>query len=214
MKKAILSVLALTVMALSLQAQVKFGIKGGFNLANQVFKSNGISIKNSELPTFHAGFIVNIALKNHFYFQPGLLINNKGSQSDLQFTDNSGTMIGTVHSKNTITYLETPLNFGYLIDVSDKLKIYAQAGPFVAYPLFTKNKITADAPNLISGNYSEKLTRLDYGVNIGAGIEVSNFLIGVQYGASLANLQTNGNSNNSIKNKLFSISTGYLFPFK
>jgi len=55
---------------------------------------------------------------------------------------------------------------------------------------------------------------LDYGVNFGAGVNISGFLVSAQYGLGLANLSPGSTGDGEIKNTVIGISLAYLFGGK
>jgi hypothetical protein len=57
-------------------------------------------------------------------------------------------------------------------------------------------------------------TKFDYGLNIGAGFEVNNLQIRVQYSLGLNNLDPDNDSDFDTKNRVIGISLGYMFGGK
>lgn len=195
----------------SAQAQIRFGVKAGLNLADVNGKNAGESFgdETDMIVGFHVGGVADITFAESFYFQPGLLFSTKGSKSE---TENSGV---TTTTTTNVSWLEIPLNLGYRIDAGGA-KINLGVGPYVGFGL--GGKIKAEAAGIeietdveFGDDDNSTLRGFDYGVNIGAGVEFSNFAINAQYGLGLANLRPKGDSDNSAKNGVIGISVGYFF---
>jgi Outer membrane protein beta-barrel domain len=199
MKKLFIFAAALFVITQA-SAQTRFGVKGGLNLANITVKSQLGSSSTSSRASFHLGVIADFALGDVAFLQPGLMLNSKGAKAS------SGD------GKLVLNYLEIPVNIGARFEIADNVKLYGMAGPYFAFGISGKSKGNGSDESVKWGSGDDAdVKRLDIGLNIGAGVEVSNFLIGIQYGLGLSNIAAQGDSNNSIKNKVFGISVGYLF---
>jgi hypothetical protein len=55
------------------------------------------------------------------------------------------------------------------------------------------------------------LKSTDYGLNIGVGLDINNFIVGLNYGWGIANLSTIDDDHNKANNYVLSISLGYKF---
>ncbi len=220
MKKLFISALCLFAIAFGANAQTRFGVKAGLNLANQSYSgsatnSGGTSTSTSSVTGFHIGGFAEIGIASGFYFQPGLYLSTKGSKVKVSFLGSSAE--GTI----TPTYLEIPLNFGYAIGLGEKAKLHFLAGPYVAFGIGGKTKDpNGKTENIkwgsekatLTNNGGSDLKSMDFGLNIGANIEYSNFLFGLQYGLGLSNVSPQEDT--SIKNNVFGISVGYVFGGK
>ncbi|MCS6820808.1 MAG: PorT family protein [Microscillaceae bacterium] len=215
MKKNLIFLALYLVIFSNANAQTRFGIRAGLNLADINGKTNGVSY-NSDTEIrigFHLGGIIDIALAEKSYFQPGLLFSSKGSRAE-----NSSPGVTTTSNTN-LGYLEIPLNIGYRVNAGSN-KLLLTAGPYLG--LGITGTVTT---KVTTGNVSVKETRdvewgnsanstlkpLDFGVNLGIGTEFSNFQVNLQYGLGLSNNRPKGNSDNTSRNSVISISLGYFF---
>lgn len=163
--------------------------------------SSSVTFKDIDagsLTQFHVGFAYKFNLVGGFAIQPEVLYNMKGSVVD------ADKRIDT-----SVGYLEIPVQFQWGIDLNG-VKPYAFAEPFIGYGISTKSKQPST-----SGNESFNLddwkwnlvNRLEYGVGLGAGVEVSRFQISAKYFWNLGNLF---NEDGSVGN----VPSAYLETFK
>ena len=203
MKKGIslLSIVMLLLITSQSFAQAIFGAKAGLNLANVNEKSDAGSSTTKMLIGFHIGGTAEFAMSEKIGLEAGLLFSTKGAKQD--FSGLSSTL--------SINYLEIPINCIYKVDLSS-LKVLISAGPYLAYALSGK----ADAETINFGSDAEKddMKPLDFGLNIGAGVEIKGVSIMMQYGLGLANLALRTDGGYSIKNYVIGISAGYKFGNK
>jgi Outer membrane protein beta-barrel domain len=122
MKKIMLFILAVTTIYPLFSQNIRLGIKGGLNLANEKIKSQNFSRKDDAIASFHAGFVLDVALTENLYAQPQLLISGKGSKD-----------VNLVYRPY---YVELPLNILYKYEVNDGLKIYGGLGPGIGFGVF------------------------------------------------------------------------------
>lgn len=128
-----------------------------------------------------------------------------------------------VEGSTTLSYLEVPLNVGYRLEAGSA-KVNFGLGPYLGFGIAGKTKATTSITGFPTTETEEDIKwgndedsdvkPLDFGLNIGAGIEFSNIHIGLQYGLGLANIQPKGDSDNTAKNSTIGISLGYFFGGK
>ena len=75
--------LVLFLVSMQTFAQVRFGIKAGFNLANMTDKDRNGTYSNDYMMKegFHLGVTAEYSISNNFSFEPGLLYSSKGSSA-------------------------------------------------------------------------------------------------------------------------------------
>ncbi len=185
---------------LNANAQIKFGIKTGFNFSNMAFtESIGMQPSTSDCLGYHIGGIFDLPLFNFCSIQPGILFTTKGFQT------NDYTV--------TLDYFEVPVNLMLKIG-SPKVKFIIYGGYYVAAGISgietgnSANDYTSTL-KLSFGSASNDLTTIDYGINFGTGFEVKRIQIFAQYGYSRKNLSND--KGESINNNVFSLSFIYLF---
>lgn len=183
-----------------IQAQIKFGPKFGLNLSTMTLKESGISIDPKTRAGIHLGLIGEIPLQNNFNIQTGFFFSMKGSKYSVGSTD-------MTISPN---YLEIPVNALYKYELgSAKLLLFA--GPYFAYGIGGKYKADGESQDIKFGSgENNDMKAFDMGLNIGAGIEISDFQITAQYGLGLANLAPVTTNDAKMKNRVFGISVAYL----
>ncbi|ATL46723.1 hypothetical protein COR50_05745 [Chitinophaga caeni] len=227
-KKILLSIVALTFAGASM-AQVRVGIKGGWNLANVTKDNNGSVDNKNSLSSYNIGVIADLPLSEVLSFQPGIFYTGKGSKLE------SGDKNSTFYSKSTTNpmYIEIPLNFLGKIPIGNNARLFAGVGPYAAFGVAGKNKYEYIAAGInVNGEDNikwdddtpfndddpnqgwDKFKRFDYGANFLAGVEVGdNFLVSAQYGLGLAKIRSGSDngSDDKYKNRVFSVSIGYMF---
>jgi hypothetical protein len=186
----------------NMQAQVKFGPKAGLNLSRTTMKSMGLSVDPKFRPGFHAGVIADVPLVGNLSLQPGLLFSTKGSNYDVDVFDFSMSP----------SFLEIPVNLAYSLGM-DELKVVLFAGPYAAYGIAGKMEFDGESEDISFGSSGDDdMKPLDFGLNFGVGLNISNFLISAQYGMGLANVGTDEDEAEiEMKNSVIGISVAYLF---
>jgi hypothetical protein len=185
----------------SMQAQVKFGAKVGLNMSTMSLKSSGISIDPKTLVGFNIGAISEISLGGSLFIQPGVFYSGKGTKYKI------GTEEGTFSPQ----YLEVPVNVGYYFGTG-KTKFSVFAGPYFAFGIGGKIKSGGESVDIKFGTTdNDDMKPMDFGLNLGAGVNLSNFLISAQYAIGLSNLYPVSADDVTMKMKVISISVGYLF---
>lgn len=200
MKKITLTFVLAFVCIFAANAQkFRVGLKAGVNFAdaNGIINDRSISSDTKMKASYHVGAVADISLVG-FYIQPGIIVNSKG------FKIKDG--ITNEEVKTNLTYLEIPVNVGYRLGLGP-LKANFGVGPYVAFGLGGKT-VGGGIDEAIKWGTGEGETKpTDWGINIGAGIEVSKFFGTVQYGLGLSNISNTVNS--KFKNAVLSFSVGY-----
>lgn len=227
MKKSILAVVAIAAMAVSAKAQDnKYYLKAGFNMANVSTSKDGSYDNSTSLPSFHAGFMADLPLGTLLSVQPGLLFTGKGSKVE------TGSSSDAIYYKNSVNpyYIELPVNLTANIPLVDgESKFFIGAGPYAAVGIGGKYKSTFKTPGgtINSDGKIEftnddpttaeeegaglgRMKRFDYGINGTAGFAFKNLLVSINYGHGLAKLNSGSDNttNDSNKNRVWSISLG------
>ena len=215
-------------LSVAAMAQVRVGVKGGWNIAN-VTNTNSGGVDNSRaLNSFHVGAIADFPLSEIISIQPGVFYTGKGTKIE------DGEPDDAVYFKTTTNprYIEIPVNFVGKIPVGQDTRLFLGVGPYAAFGVAGKNKYE----NTIAGVHSsgeddikwdddtplnsgdpnqgyDKYKRFDYGGNLLAGVEFGNFLLSAQYGMGFGKLYsgTDDGRDDKSKNRVWSFSVGYLF---
>jgi hypothetical protein len=203
-------------------------LKGGVNFANISTSSSGTVDEANMLTAFHVGIVGDIPLATAFSFQPGILLNSKGSKTEI-YANNSNTSDNYYKLKTNPLYIEIPANFVFKVPFTSESRLFFGAGPYAAMGIGGKTSgerkalgITSSYERNIEFNNDDpftagqedasvnKLRRFDYGFNGLAGFEVGKMSLGVGYGLGLAKINSaeNNNADDANKHRVWSLSLG------
>lgn len=178
-------------MAMPAQAQLKFGVKGGLNLAKADFNQDDLKVDN--FTGFFIGPMAEFTIPVVGLGVDGALLF---SQRGVKVNDESVKENG----------LEIPVNLKYNIGLGSMLGIYLAAGPDFYFG-FDKDK------SIIQNTKLER-KNAQVGINLGAGVKLIKHLqVGFNYNIPLGDSFTWENATSAIgsKNKLWQISAAYIF---
>ena len=193
MMSALLIVICL-VMAIPAQAQLKFGVKGGLNLAKADF--NKSDLKTDNFTGFFIGPMAELTIP----------VVGLGVDGALLFSQRGIKVNGESEKENG---LEIPVNLKYTIGLGSLFGIYVAAGPDF-YFNFAKDKSFGQNINL-----NRKSAQV--GINLGAGVKLLKHLqVGFNYNVPLDNSSelTFGDAAKEVfssKTKVWQISAAYIF---
>lgn len=200
-----------------------FGIKGGLNLSNMLVKDDDDTYSDDfkMKPGFHIGATAEFPLTGIFSFETGLLLSTKGSKMSEEETFMGETY--KYESKLTLFYLDIPLSAKASFDLGGT-KIYGVFGPYLSYGLSGKSKYEetfdgeteSDEEDIKWGSDEDEsdLKRLDFGLTMGAGVEINSIQIGLSYALGLANISPYTDGGSKINNRVLGLSVGYKFGGK
>ena len=160
-------------------AQVRFGVKAGLNLANIKFSGlEELEPETSMLPTFMVGGQVEFDFAENLGLGVGLQLSGKGAKSKTEFLGE------TIESKVTPMYLQVPVMLQYRSS-----GFFAAVGPYAGFGLLGKSKADgAESENLNFGNsVDDDLSPLDFGAAIELGYEFGSLRATASYSLGLAN---------------------------
>ncbi len=174
MKRTILILIAL-LSAVCLNAQVRFGIKGGVNFNSMSdLKVEDFKASFNNRTGFNAGVLVQAKIPGiGLSFQPELLYTSKGG------TMNGSSLMNDEMVNMRMDYLQLPVNIQWGIDLL-LFRPYIEVSPYVAYAVGKFN----DIKNMEWDNFN----RFDYGIGVGIGVEIWKFQISGRYSWSLGKL--------------------------
>jgi len=195
-----LTFLFLILIATTVNGQVTFATKVGYNVAN----INGDITDNQSRLRIQIGGIINADINEMFSFQPGILLNGKGTTFDWGDDDKDAI---------TLNYLEVPLNGVLNLELgTGKLQIFA--GPYLGLCLNGKYKYLSDEdgktePLDIGTSDDDDIKPMDLGINIGLGYKFGVFQIQGGYGGSLISISNY--EDEDLKNNLIYLNFAYFF---
>ncbi len=236
----LLAVIVLTTIQLNAQT-FSVGPRLGINMASITHYSEQEAftadyIQNGQLLTFHGGIVSNIAFTRNLSLQTEFLFSKKGHR--LNYRKDTVELNIDGYQKYVLNYLEVPV----LLKVSfgpDEVKGFVNAGPYWGRWIGGKNKTKVDY--IINGesepvdetnkidfdtdfeDLAYDANQSDFGLIIGGGFMYEagpgNLLIDFRYTMSLRDINKWDDPNQQPegykehRNRVFSISFGYLFWF-
>lgn len=206
-KMTIMLVVAMMAMVTTANAQLNLGVKGGLNMSN--FYGDELDGENMKIG-FHVGLAADYDFTYNQAIQTGLYFTAKGAKYDGSIGDLAGDV-----TFNPM-YLQLPVHYAYKIDISPATRFVLHAGPYVAYGIGGKSKLSAstsdasgevDGPDLFGDNGA--LERFDAGLGLGVGFEFGQLLLDLGWDVGLVNISSSDNGD--IKNQNAYLSVGYRF---
>ena len=145
----------------------RFGISAGVTSSSTKIKE----VDTKSISMYHAGIVGEIPLGGGFAIQPELLYQVKGMSLD-KWGDSSGNEIGNSFEAK-VGYIELPVQLQWGPDLV-AFRPYAFVEPFVGYQL-------TDSGDGEAKVLSDHLQTIEYGMSLGAGIDISHFQISAKY---------------------------------
>ena len=185
MKRILLSMVMTAFMISQINAQFRFGLKAGANFEN-------IKLKNATVGTFK--------LDNSTGWQAGALFQIKvpgiglAVQPELLYTVSKANVN---NASNDIHYFEVPINAQMGLDLKI-LRAYLQAGPYFGYAV----KLDGDI-------FKQEINKFDWGVGLGAGVELWKLQFDARYSWGLQNISSVKQF--EMKNNRFTLAVAFLF---
>jgi len=183
----------------------EFGAEVGLNLATL----GGSDVDGADLRTaFAGGGFVRFPMGASFAIEPAVFYSQQGA------TDKGGGVKVTFK----VDYLQVPVRFRFAAPLASSTRIrpYAYIAPALAINLGCKVRgeasgqsaeVDCDDP-ILGGGFEAKA--VDFGVHLGAGLEISRFTLGLRYQLGLTSIDDSGNDQD-VKNRVFAIVAGYRF---
>jgi hypothetical protein len=195
MKKTVVLIFA-TVLFISANAQVQFGVKGGVNLANVTVSSDlssGGTASPSSLTSFNAGILASIPLFNSFTLQPEAVYSGQGAK------ETESGVSGTIN----YDYINVPVLFKY----NHSSGLFAETGPQVGF--LTAAKVSAQGA---SQDIKNETQSVDFSWAFGLGYKIPDINLGIdlRYNLGLTNVEK-GTATGTAKNSVFQFGLFYLF---
>lgn len=177
MKKLLTLVAVLFVSATMAHAQ--FGIIGGLNFSGTDYTANDLINEAKNVTLYHAGVAFKADLPLGFAIQPELTYNVKGAK-----LDNVGS-VDDFQYKNGYIELGAGVQWGIDLLVA---RPFLVAEPFIGYMV---------NPDSEFKTINDEINKLEYGIGIGAGVDLLNHLqLSVQWYKNLGQL-VNGSASST-----------------
>lgn len=218
LKKITLAVIVL-VFSTSMFAQ-KYSVKAGLNMSDMELSNNtGTLDQFNKMKTgVHIGFFYEKASTGLFTMETGLVFDQKGLKKITETGSITQTDITNLYSLN----LPVSLKIGF--DLSDKVRLYGKLGGYGGLNISgvieselrkagVSQPVSAAQRNINIGDDTDRddIKPIDFGAQVGLGVQYKSFLIEVMYGKGLANLAVNQVLGDVKKNKNLKFSIGYQF---
>lgn len=168
-------IVALSTMASTGYAQLRFGLRGEVGLNKATFSKDALDVEN--LNTFKIGPTLEFMFPMDFGVEASLLYNN--SKMDVEYlSETEGRVRQDIEATNH--YLDIPINIKYKYGLMLPIKIYAAAGPYA------RIHIAGDDIKFSDVTEDIKAKSFEAGINLGLGLELFRKLaVGVNYGIPL-----------------------------
>ena len=197
------------------QAQFSFGGRMGYNLTKFSEKDKYQPHDfNKFLEGFQIGVVGEYAVSDAFAIQPVILLTTQRGQYKHS---------NTYRTLTKINYLQIPINALYKLNLGDT-KLLLQAGAYFGYALSGKRECVGEhnfhgflmshheCEQKIKFGKQHMMKPFDFGLGLGAGLQLGNVQAGVGYNIGLANLSTyHKDWNHSLKNRGWAITLTHFF---
>ena len=178
MKRLIIFTVAIAMfIGLNANAQgLSYGIMAGFTSSS----SNVKDFKTNSVSLYQAGIAMRIPIAAGFVIQPGLVYQVKGASLDK--TSDLGFLPTLKSMETKVGFLEIPVQIQWGPDLM-AFRPYVFAEPFVGMGITTDNTTTTLAlVKTYEKDFKEAaISRLEYGLGLGAGVEVWKLQLSVRY---------------------------------
>lgn len=187
--------------------QVGFGLKGGVDFTNMGGDFFSVFGANSKIG-FSGGLFFDFELDNDFSLQPEISFVQKGLKiNDVYLTFPSPS--GPFNYSYNIDYVEAPVLLKLNTNLCPSIDGNIFVGPFLSFLLDARNSFAGqNFPAFL--NYAPYTNYVDFGLTLGAGLEIGKVMIDVRYDFGLTAVdQKNIMITNAGQNDSFCIQVGY-----
>jgi hypothetical protein len=185
MKKSLLLFVCAVAIATISQAQVRFGFKGGANLANLTGDIEGVKMKTG----FNAGAVAKISVSESFSVQPELVYSIQGAIEE------------ETDIKINMNYINIPIMFQYNI-----AGFMLETGPQVGILASAKAKLDGETEDI-----KELFKKTDFSWGIGIGYQMSGSGLGLnaRYNIGLGKIN-DSEGDEKVKNSVIQVGLFYM----
>ena len=181
MKKILTTAVA---MFIAVGAFAQLGISAGLTSASANVETALNEVKGKMINQYHVGITYKIGLGNFIAIQPSILYNVKGTHFDVENIANTSLDFKT-------GFVEVPVELQLGFGIGTIARIYVLGEPYVGYAI--TNEVTTSSAIAAAANsqktWDNVKNRLEYGVGIGAGVELFRHLqVSVKYFWTLSDL--------------------------
>ena len=204
MKRIIIALIAVVATINVSPQELRWGVAGGLNFANERAKAAGVKVSSDSYIGFQVGAKAEMDFSSYltdgFFLEGSLLYNLKG-----------GSYSG---SHTNLGYLQLPVNLGYRYPVSNSVSLLGALGPYAALGILGKDVNKEGGVKVKSDVFGHSYQRFDFGLNYKLGVEMWDqwqFYLGFEH--SLLNLSKTKIEGSSSRTRVtnFYIGTAYMF---
>ena len=177
-------------MAMPVQAQIHFGVKGGLNLSKASLSDIPGNFKKDNFTGFFIGPMAEVNIP----------IVGLGVDASLLFAQRGVKVTPEGADEYTVKQngLDIPVNLKYNIGLGSLLGLYIAAGPDFYFEFEKKSGIDKK--------------KAEVGINVGAGVKLLNHLqVGANYNIPLGDTAKIEGTDGSYKTKTWQVSVAYIF---
>jgi hypothetical protein len=166
MKRIILTLATVAFISAGVNAQVKFGIKAGWNFQDFDISNNvGEQLKKDNVVSWDLGVVAQLHLSGAFYLQPELVYSTQKVELTTETLE-----------KSKISYFQVPVHLLYKYKPTDLFGVFVSGGAYFGYAVDR------------TGFSVSNLRKTDWGVSLGAGVEVWKLQLHAKYNWALQNI--------------------------
>ena len=190
MRKKITALLLMTLCVFQLNAQTRFGVKGGVSSDHYYYPEIDVEVYLKDATRWQLGFLWQRRLDERFSIQPELLYVWQQSDGIIQ----EGPKARKAHD---IHHLELPINLQWGPDLKT-IRPFVMGGTYFDFALHFHDDIM-----------KSHINRFDWGLGLGAGIDFNRLQFTARYCWGLKNLSPANEV--AMKRNSFNMSIGVLF---
>lgn len=183
--KKIISIIAVAAIVLSLGVKAnaqdfRFGVKAGINVSNVTGDIRNDFSKDvlKAYTGFHAGAVFNIAFGKFFALQPEIIY----SQNGVRFDDKS--LVSAFVQNISVGSIQVPIGLQVGYKFGNICRPFVTAIPYVGYAV--AHGVKSDV--IKKENLKDLWNKFDWGVGIGAGVDIWKLQVVAKYNWALGNL--------------------------
>ena len=196
----------------------KLSIKAGVNMADMEISNNtgALDQLNKMKTGVHFGLFYEKASTGLFSYELGLMFDQKGFKNITESGAVTQTTLMDLYSLN----LPVSLKIGF--DIDENIKLFGKLGGYgglnisgrMESEIMNSGEVESNTTNeLLIGNDAtqDDIKPIDFGAQVGLGIQYKSLLFEVVYDKGLANIMANQVLDDVLKNKNLKFSVGYQF---
>ncbi|MDP4265700.1 MAG: porin family protein [Bacteroidota bacterium] len=188
--KRYLLFLFLCLLLVTTKAQVKFGIKAGYNISNIIYSGPNVISRVGPKSNFNAGILSRVPLFNTFMLQAEGVYSGQGAD----INDSSGHL--------NYNYINIPILFKY----QNTSGIFAETGPQFGIKISAKYKSDQYTEDL-----NDQVKSTDFAWVFGLGYQISSINIGMDLRYNLGISNFSPYSIYTAKNSVFQFGAFFIF---